>query len=826
MGYIAKLKHGNKELDLSSGNYALMQGFVPPTTPHSLNLASGTSANRFGGSELIGKRANNMSFSFSVRILGNSVSETDMCLRTISQFLKLADDKSNKLYFEWKPDNNYDYEPLWGQYGAFVKCEVVYGSVDRSPLYTVYNIREKSQLAIVSLLLKPYAQGKKQRVGTAVGGICEDWMGAPDGISRGTIIPEAGAAAGNEFLNPIFGDSTYNDDWDDDANVTDTENTDPEFVMFGTSSVKLWASADDQYSDTLTLDNTETFTLSFYVKKPDSSAVTSSDIACHYDGDDLTTTYTSVGSGWYRISAQCTGDGAAGKVGVTVKADRVIYMDGAMCEMKAYLTPFYYGDMLGCAWSGTAHASASTRTASTLYFNSSTTSQIMTVRVVMKANLDHDEQGDMHIFDDGTYALYYGVAATGWYLTDGTNTASDTATFSTGDVIVFHATFGPNGVKLYKDGSSFATSASIVYHAPANIYLGSTTGGANHVQCTFLGFATFEQEMTAAEILADYNNITEWVSSETTGKRLEAIPYLWTKDGDNVVDNCNDSTYDNYCVIGGVGGTAPAETMMQCLLSDTFTTVKEVYISQAKFPYSYFVNPDDWMFWDESDVVDGTACGGEYKSRNIGTAETNVATVTTATELHERMLLNLTDGFYYFIRMKDASATETFTIKGRYNLNQITVDGEPKDITINTAYRLFYTPPLYLPTRSDLFLNETNTGTSDYGIVYSFTVRGYHSASTTDVYIDYFCLMPRPLIKLDLSIHSTGLQRFIVLGSKGVTTEAASISDILSIDGDVIEFVPDRYNLIQHLIGSDAVAADIDWSITYTNYITPRYEIL
>lgn len=59
----------------------------------------------------------------------------------------------------------------------------------------------------------------------------------------------------------------------------------------------------------------------------DGSAVTSSDVKLYYNGSAITTTYTSVGSGWYKLSATVTGANANRKCGVEAQTNKTVYVD-------------------------------------------------------------------------------------------------------------------------------------------------------------------------------------------------------------------------------------------------------------------------------------------------------------------------------------------------------------------------------------------------------------------------------------------------------------------------------------------------------------------
>ena len=72
--------------------------------------------------------------------------------------------------------------------------------------------------------------------------------------------------------------------------------------------------------------DTSNYTLSAFVYT-NGSAVTSSDLSLENGDVNLTTTYTSVGNGWYKLSASFTGVTSSRNYGVKVKAGRTVYVD-------------------------------------------------------------------------------------------------------------------------------------------------------------------------------------------------------------------------------------------------------------------------------------------------------------------------------------------------------------------------------------------------------------------------------------------------------------------------------------------------------------------
>jgi hypothetical protein len=87
--------------------------------------------------------------------------------------------------------------------------------------------------------------------------------------------------------------------------------------------------------------------VSFHVRKADGSAVSATDMQlCAVAGTStpvgtlLTTTFTSLGFGWYRASATFTGTVASWAVGVAVKANKTVTVDCASTGAGAFATSY------------------------------------------------------------------------------------------------------------------------------------------------------------------------------------------------------------------------------------------------------------------------------------------------------------------------------------------------------------------------------------------------------------------------------------------------------------------------------------------------------
>ena len=111
-----------------------------------------------------------------------------------------------------------------------------------------------------------------------------------------------------------------------DTNLTATAETS---ITYGasTGSTKLVAgSSGSAYSQSVNVGDTSTYTLSTAVYTT-GAAVTSADMEMTAGGILLPTTFTSLGSGWYRASATVTGVATSTPYGVYVHSGRTVYVD-------------------------------------------------------------------------------------------------------------------------------------------------------------------------------------------------------------------------------------------------------------------------------------------------------------------------------------------------------------------------------------------------------------------------------------------------------------------------------------------------------------------
>jgi hypothetical protein len=805
LGYVARLEHGSYFMSLDgSGQYALAQDFVPPIANITPQFYTGTSANRYGGGGLAWERAENVSWSFGVSVAGASKAEVRHGIMELNRFLARAGDETDPLYFAWRNHDIYPFEPLWGQGGAFTRLEIVHGIAEYDPGYGGYPPEMHAQMlpnCTVTLTVKPFALGMRQKLATASGGIYDGNIGVGDGGPRGLIIPEATT---NLYVDPIFESASWI--WTTGAGLRAEKNSDPRYVLFGRYSVKLTAidTTFRSFRQSVTAVSTNTHSLSWYVKKPDGSAVTSADVTAYYQGVSIPTVITPIGDGWYRVMSSFAGITSPTNAGINVLTDE-LYACGGQFEAKAYPTPFCHGDMLGCSWSGNPHDSTSVRAVGKVKIPCSDTLNTSrgTIRVVWLADVASTIQSEfINFFDNGSMRGWYTISEHIFRFTDGINTIASTAkNWVGGDVLVMHFVYGGGGMKLYLNGVEIASGSGYIPFDPTtatHLTIGARSGTySNPANGTFLGFDTFAQPMNATQVAADYANIAPAVQG---GRALSYIPWLWTKDGDDVVDNCDDSSRDNWCVCGGIMGDAPAKTRYELYSITSAANQKGIYL--GGYGYPRFIHPSSW-YKDAVDKIEAGCSGGGYVE-TTGWPLAEMGIIQSTQEQPTNIKL------HYFTRFRRSGGSVTVTPYWSLILGGDT-PGAAVTLNSDSTFRIFYVGSLYY--RKNKVLKGSNFGLY-YGLGFSATVD-----------LDYHQVIPGDVIRLYSTSNISNNQYVYVEDGSAYNRTITALRPLFTA-GTMPELKPGMINTIWLIIGDNGEDHRIASTATLVIYATPRWRLL
>ena len=818
MTYGAKFTHGTRSFDLNSAEFDLFRDFSFPAADEALNIGSGTSGNRSGG-KVVSKRPQDRWWAWSVRVLGTSKAQTHMAAQRLSAWLQQAlEDTSSKVYFEYRQNADIP-EPVWGQHGAAYRWEVKAAIVDMDGNYYTAEIPVNAIILPISLLVAPYALGMKQLLAQAKGAIIEDKVGTPGGNSRGTTIS---VAPTNKMTNPVFEHATWDTGWTAGADLSAARSTDSEYVLWGTASAKLIrisSGSANKFTQSIASGATTTHVLTAYLKKQNGGAMSSSDAVLYYDGNALTTTFVSRGDGWYQLMASVTSIATATTTGVSILTRNIpIYLAGIQFIAGGTHRGFLYGDMLGYTWTGTAHESTSSGTTGYIRLP---TADILgvgggSISLAIRHQADFDRPTDGYLFSDGKLRATYNQASNVYAFTDDTNvigTAGTAQTFAAGQIDILHFTWGTAGLAMYLNGVLYDSVASLTsWTVGTYLYIGSTSTPDTHFDGTFLDFTIWDRQLTATQIAADYADISPHINGGNGhGQRLSSIPWLWTKDGDNVVDNYTDATHNHYAIAGGIPGTVEAETEINGVPGTEFSG-----LNLSNFATRRYFSPDVF-FNDLSGTAVADSVGGEANVASITTAavqftggDTISWTKSAYPELSETQ-------FFLLARLKDASAS--------YIRIQPYVSSSGYVINTNQDFsRPYYTDTTYKLFRSNLGVTQKNYTGYDTDTL-SVNLYGYRSSGTANITADYFALFPRPY----LYCYGYAMTKFKLIGNTLVKVTGGTtigLVKVLSITGEIIEFLPNHYNILQTLMGYELENPALTFTVTYEIYCTPRYALI
>ena len=268
-----------------------------------------------------------------------------------------------------------------------------------------------------------------------------------------------------------------------------------------------------------------TAALTCYVRKADKSAVTSSDCSLYY-GADQTTTYISVGDGWYRLFYQGAASGSATQAGLRIAASKTLYVDALQVE-ELRSSPYCDGSMgTGHAWTGTAYTSTSTRTGAALGYTLPDIAYDAPVTFMAWANLDGASSKNYHYLWYATSDAYSAYVNSSRVLLVG---SVNCGTLPAGWVHIALATDGGGTVTAYVNGISAGT-ANITRAGHTSFNVGGQSGGN---QCNGLidDFAIIGRTLPAAEIRSIYeSNAPIFAETSTFSFRPTPKGLIWADD--------------------------------------------------------------------------------------------------------------------------------------------------------------------------------------------------------------------------------------------------------------------------------------------------------
>jgi hypothetical protein len=829
MGYLAKLIYGTQTLNLNDGTYALMLDFRPPAPVRVVNFASGTFRNKSGG-ERVGVQPKDRAWAFSIRILGASAADTHTALRNLQFFLDKCNDSAETLYLEYNPSDAVSVNPTWGQ--SVYRYEIKDATLDTWANYSISTLRNIAIVALVTLTIGPYAIGLPQQLGNAAGGIFEDNRLAVDGISRGTVIP---GVTTNLITNPIVSAAITN--WTTyGAGSVISRVIDDGPIGVCSTCAELYA-ADVATGILVNATNRvaitagNTYTVSVYAKCKSRSAYTFILQIDWRNAAGANISYSNSGNltmtdSWARYSLTAAAPALTvtayfGIIRITTGVN-VFRATAAQFENTAEPTPFCYGDMLGVTWTGTAHASSSTRTAAQVRLPTGKLNPGQGSIVVGWTPGYSDDYALSQMFfhtDTVNFRGYFNATGDLFQFDDGTNTAASAAQVftagSTAQILIFTWS-GTNGLVIYKNGSSVATSAT--YTAPlwgTQLWIGSTNAASGQNGGIIHLFNIYDKELTGAEALALSTDLAGWIQGgDGTGQGLGGVPWIWTDDGDGVVENHYDSgPHKNWAVAGGVPGSAEADTVFDMVQSVDFSTNKSIWISNCPVNTYLYTMPIRYDLSGTADV--GNSSGDAYKSATVDTSlsTTFYGPASMTAGAYEQLRGK---EYYVFARVYDAGTAMTAmsyfqlaSYSGYYT--------RFVPVSAPSVWRTMILPSLPIQDYSvDMF--GAYPASSD-----AYTGPQFQRTTGSAAFrVDFYMLMFRPVVRIRAAAAQVGV--YYHNRDAYLYDTSWQLSQVATVSGDPVELSPGKANILLFHIGDTDVAPVISDTLALNKVIvTPRW---
>jgi hypothetical protein len=181
-------------------------------------------------------------------------------------------------------------------------------------------------------------------------------------------------------------------------------------------------------------------------------------------------------------------------------------------------------------------------------------------------------------------------------------------------------------------------------------------------------------------------------------------------------------------------------------------------------------------------------------------------------------ILDQVEGMEYYVqaRMQDHGADE-ITVAAVLTIGSSTLISKSITYTTSANYLLLRTPAITIPHRARPKLGRS--ADKRFGLAFSRT------SGTENVLLDYFVVMPRPMIRFDTNAHA-GAGAIILYDGKTArkSTTGSEIEEDIPIFGDRVELIPNKINMVSMLQGDETGIA-LTATATIVAKVEPRWSV-
>ena len=834
-GLVLRLLFGNEKanpertLDIAGSAatdsvFLKMHGFSPGPGANQV-IWSGRNANRDGQRRIRSSR-DNAHYAVSYDLNASSTAELGKLQSKVLRFFEEArvfeeDGQGKPAWLEYRwPDSLASLSaPVFGQLSHYLR--VLDAVVPGWPgsLETGALVAGQIEGIGAGFTCRPHSEGLKQQAGKAAGYVALSDYGAVT----------CAKAITNVITNPAFGHATWNTGWSaSDADLHAAQETRPGYTRSLDSAARLTnlSLSVQQYTQTITLTE-NIYVLSFFARRVDGEAITTADVSGYLDSTSPAISAQQwAGGPWYLCwtTYNCTAGSKA--CGIEVKVGRDVIIDNVQLiqDTAIYPRPFVAGFRPGCAWAGTAHASTSSNTASDL-----------------KWTLDDELVGPYTVatwataafsYIDGSddfYILEYYVDANNYVRLHWDGLAEQFELNGSRDGVAFSDTwsatfseFQTYHVVLVQEAATTRVYFNGTERITASNAMGLPSGGTLHLgNCEadeawdgwLDSLRIWAQALTAAQVDTLYDNELPIKNGNGT---IGGPPWLWTKDGDNVVDAVDGvisaAAKDNWLILGGVSGDTDASVEWHIDLP-TASTPRVVWMGRKAADETLI--PYDTLFLDFSGTADsGNSSGDAYETDT---------TSGSGTDTHDfDATLN-----------ENRHARGRVQVLGRFKVTAASIDVQPyfklgsSDRVLGDTVRVAANANFLLRDLGDIRIDWPQENAPPRllaGLLCTET-----EATATTVQLDFLQLLPEPNCRVECEAAAISIASGDTLIIDGLEAwmEDASDSDSqlyrFEHRGDDVTLKPDRYNYVFVVLGEEGQQYTITHTATIEAYITPRW---
>jgi hypothetical protein len=642
----------------------------------------------------------------------------------------------------------------------------------------------------------------------------------------------------NWIANPVFFNAdSWATNWTNDAGLQLFQSTHDGFYKSYSSAAWLVnpTGSDLDFYDTYTpgLNNVD-HQIACLARTPDGSAVTSSIMTMFGEGSSRTTTYRSLGDGWYLCHASWTATGSASSQnGVRVIAGQSVIVDNFILTPNTGPVPhLLHGDLPGCYWTGSRHNSRSavlTANAGIEYAMSDELSGIFTIAgwvtphfATPAANL-----ADQNIIDytsgSDVFRITLDAVNEQLDLLKTVSAVNYTNSFNLPASWVFETPVHIAVVQtatqmiLYVNGAQVGSALTSPGYVAGD---GTLSLDASHM--AYDGWRVWRQLLSTSQILQLYT--AENTVKATRGRYVGLPPAAIYNAVDYEINNyisSSDNAVKNHFYIIGVNGSTESEVEWRIETADsipgTYQYPTDIILGRRALLEP--IDPDELGFADLAGTVNANDVNGQHQVSNISAGATVYRTVTC--------------DFPEYMRGVGA-------IVGRYGHNA-------GDAVIETS------PMFHFNATNDDSYHVAEAVTNQVGLFWRYLgplpfvdyslednppdnvligLKIYNGDSITrEIQTDYFQLIPAPFVHIKSGESSTDILlnnvRTVIIKNYNVELfEGMNRRQILyNRTGYQLNVVPGKYNQIYGIMFDVSGINDVGRSFVIKAKITPRYEL-